>query len=69
MTNLPEQLKQARITAGLSPKQLADTLGIDRTNIYHYESGKPPYDGMSSKLIQKWADACKCEIVFKPQEK
>ena len=37
--SLPENLKNARKSKGLTQQQLADLLGLDRSAIAHYEKG------------------------------
>lgn len=41
-----ENLKKARTEAGMTQKQLADAIGLDRSEIAHYERGvsKPNFD-------------------------
>ena len=37
---IPERITRARIEAGLTPKQLADKMGVSRQSIWYYESGE-----------------------------
>lgn len=60
-----QQLKAARLSAKLSASQLGLIIGTDRRNIYGYESGKAPFDGMSIKLLQRWATATKTDIIVR----
>lgn len=48
-----ERLKVLRIQKGLTQKQLAELLGIDRTSIVKYETGK---NGPTSEILERLAD-------------
>lgn len=55
MTFNPSLLKQARIDAGLTLKQLAAKSSVGFTTIYYLESGRVP--GPRTETIRKLADA------------
>lgn len=48
-----KNLKKLRLERGLTQKQLADALGIDRTAVAKYETGK---NGATSEMLEKIAD-------------
>lgn len=48
-----KNLKKLRVNRGLTQKQLADALGIDRTAVAKYETGK---NGATAKMLKKIAD-------------
>lgn len=48
-----KNLKKLRISRGLTQKQLADALGIDRTAVAKYETGK---NGATSEMLEKISD-------------
>ena len=48
-----KNLKKLRVNRGLTQKQLADALGIDRTAVAKYENGK---NGATAKMLKKIAD-------------
>ena len=50
---LIKNLKKLRLERGLTQKQLADALGIDRTAVAKYETGK---NGATSEMLEKIAD-------------
>jgi len=64
MAPIPQQLKQARLAAGLSADQLGEAIGTHANNVYGYERGTPPFDGISIKLLKKWAIATKTDIII-----
>lgn len=48
-----ERLKELRLKAGLTQKQLADILGVDRTSVVKYETNR---NGPSSEMLEQLAD-------------
>jgi repressor LexA len=47
------RFKELRLKAGLTQKALADVLGVERSSIVKYETGK---NGPSAEILQKLAD-------------
>lgn len=59
MTNIGEIFRQMRKAAGYTQADLAKMLGYSQAKISEYESGK---HSPGFETIQRWADACGCEV-------
>lgn len=59
-----EQLRAARIAAGLSQKDLAAKLGWSQKRICQYEAG---YQAINPRILDRWAHALGLTITTKPQ--
>lgn len=61
MQTFPEQLRAARESAGLSQKAAAALLGISRTTLYLWESGKgaPAMELLAKAAVDRLQDVCR----------
>ncbi|HET9326422.1 MAG TPA: helix-turn-helix transcriptional regulator [Candidatus Eisenbacteria bacterium] len=50
----PAERRALREAAGLTQRELADTMGVDRTTVAHWESGRHTPNG---KLLDAYVDA------------
>lgn len=58
--SIANQLREARIQAGLTQAELAEKIGVARPTITQIEAGKPT----TTATLEAWAVACKCEFVI-----
>lgn len=49
-----DDLKMARIKRGLTQRQMADILGVERNHIYMVESGRRPVTERIEKAFRAW---------------
>lgn len=56
MSEFGDKLRQSRIKASLTQQAVADLLGVDRTTISYYETGK---------VIPKWQTLFKMSELYK----
>lgn len=56
-----EQLKEMRVSAGMTQQDLANKVEMSRPNISDYERGAYP---VGWNVAEKWADACGFKIVI-----
>lgn len=59
-------IRDTRISKGMTPAQLATSLGVSRTTVVRYELGK---QNLSLETIERIAKALDCEVVvlFQPR--
>jgi len=57
--SLKTVLREMRLSAGLKQADLAKMLGYSQARVSEYESGK---HSPGFETIQRWADACGCEV-------
>lgn len=55
MTQWHTELRDMRINAGLTQKQIAAAIGLDQSSISSYETGRR---FLPTDLLDKWAEAC-----------
>lgn len=53
-----DKLRQARIAAGLTQKQLADLIGGTQVDVARWEAGREP----KALTLKKLADALNCKM-------
>ncbi len=58
-TKLGPNLKALRKISGLTPKQVADAIGLERTSVTNIEAGRQP---ATDVLVAKFAEACGYEV-------
>ena len=56
------KLQERRLAAGLTQAQLAETVGIAKGVLCHYEQGSRNLDGAKLETLARLAIACKCTI-------
>lgn len=49
-----EDLKMARVKRGLTQRQMADILGVERNHVYMVESGRRPVTERLEKAFRAW---------------
>ena len=55
MTQWHTELRDMRINAGLTQKQIASAIGLDQSSISSYETGRR---FLPTDLLERWAEAC-----------
>ena len=55
MTQWHTELRDMRVNAGLTQKQIASAIGLDQSSISSYETGRR---FLPTDLLDKWAEAC-----------
>lgn len=55
MTQWHTELRDMRVNAGLTQKQIASAIGLDQSPISSYETGRR---FLPTDLLEKWAEAC-----------
>lgn len=56
------KIKQLRLTAGMSQKELAEAVGVAQSRVSAYESGTLDVNNMTVGLARKLAAALNCSI-------
>lgn len=59
---LHQQIKKARIDSGLTQKEMANKIGVDRNTVYRFEAG---HNGIGYYVLEKMVDVLGMELTKK----